>query len=93
MLGRPLYRPLVSNAGTARIRRVKHVKTGNDRSVIRPLKSEEVITRPPVFYGVAVYDLSLFDDAVGGVTIENEPEQDLLEVVKRAAGYLRTKIA
>ncbi len=44
-------------------------------------------------FGRAVYGLSQWGDAVGGVTINNEREQDLLEVVKRAAGYLRTKIA
>ncbi len=28
---------------------LKHTKSGDDRSVIRPLKTEEVITRPPGF--------------------------------------------
>ncbi len=67
-------------------------KIGHDLSPIRPLKVDDIITRPPAFFGEAMFGLSPYSDLVGGVTVMNEPGEDLLEVVKRAAGYLRAKI-
>jgi hypothetical protein len=51
----------------------------------------EVISRPPFIWGEAVWDLSRWDDAIGGVTLVGARNIDLLDVVKRAAAYLRSK--
>jgi hypothetical protein len=40
---------------------------------------------------VAVWDLSRFDDPVGGVTLDREPNVDLLEILKRTVGFLRAE--
>ena len=71
----------------------KHVQTGHPQSAHRqPLKVEDVIERPPAIWDKAVWDLSRWGDAVGGVTIKNDHERDLLEIVKRAAEFLRASI-
>jgi hypothetical protein len=68
----------------------KHVRTGDEKSAhIQPLKAEDVIERPPAIWDEAVWGLSRWDDAIGGVTIKNEHERDLLEIVKRAAEFVR----
>jgi hypothetical protein len=70
----------------------KHVEAGNLNSATnRPLTVEDVIGRPPAFWGHAVWDLSRWDDQTGGVEIASEGGDDLLHVVKRAADFLRTK--
>jgi hypothetical protein len=58
-----------------------------------PLAAGQVIERPPVFWGQMVWDLSRWDDMTGGVTIAGEHQLDLLAAVKKAAEFLRTKIA
>jgi hypothetical protein len=69
----------------------KHVVSGNAASPQKqPLRSADVVVRPPAFFGTLVLDLSRLDDAMGGVTLNNQPNIDLLEVVKRAAEFLRT---
>ena len=68
----------------------KHVAAG-DRGNPK-LKAHEVISRPPAFFGVAVFDLSRFDDTIGGVTLGRDRDIDLLEVVKRAAAFLRQQL-
>ena len=70
----------------------KHVKTGHVKSIIKPLKAGDVIERPPAKWGIAVWGLSRWDDAVGGVTIKNEHKRDLLEIVKGAAEFVRARI-
>jgi hypothetical protein len=72
---------------------LKHVRTGHQNSpTIKPLTAGEVIERPPAVWGLMVWDLSRWDDPVGGVTIKDEAELDLLETVKRAAEFLRGKL-
>jgi hypothetical protein len=71
----------------------KHVQTGNIKSaLVQPLKAEDVIERPPANWGEAVWDLSRWGDATGGVTIKNDHERDLLKIVKRAAEFVRASI-
>jgi hypothetical protein len=70
----------------------KHVETGHEESDISPLKASDVIERPPAFWGRFAWDLSRWNDTIGGVTIAGEHEHDLLIVVKLAADYLRTQI-
>jgi hypothetical protein len=72
---------------------LKHVQTGHPQSAHhQPLKVEDVIERPPAIWDNAVWDLSRWGDAVGGVTIKNDHERDLLEIVKLAAEFLRASI-
>jgi hypothetical protein len=71
----------------------KHVATGHPSDqTLQPLTSDQVIERPPAFWGVAVWGLSRWDDAIGGVTIHGEHGHDLLEDVKEAAAFLRSKL-
>lgn len=70
----------------------KHVATGDPRSpTSEPLAIDQVIDRPPAIWGEMVWDLSRWDDEAGGVTIAGEHECDLLEELKEAAGFLRSK--
>lgn len=68
----------------------KHVVVG-ERSKPR-LTAREVISRPPAHWGVAVWDLSRWDDEVGGVTLDRDRDVDLLDVVRRATVFLRGQI-
>jgi hypothetical protein len=65
----------------------KHVSAGprNDPH----LTVSDVIARPPGVWGQMVWDLSRWDDPTGGVTLNEKRDTDLLEVVKRAAAFLR----
>jgi hypothetical protein len=71
----------------------KHVVSGHVASHQRqPLKAAEVIARPPGFSDVLFYDLSRVDDPMGGVTLDQERDIDLLAVLKRAVAFLRTQL-
>jgi hypothetical protein len=72
----------------------KHVETGNENDQHRPpLTAEEVIPRPPLYYGVSGgYGFSRWGDGVGGVTLDGDRRQDVLSVVKRAAAFIRLQI-
>jgi hypothetical protein len=71
----------------------KHVKTGHPGAADnQPLKVDDVIERPPAHWGTAVWDLSRWDDANGGVTLDDSRQQDLLSIVKRAAAFIRAQI-
>lgn len=65
----------------------KHVTTGRRGATY--LKADDVISRPAGAFDVAVFDLSVFDVAEGGVTLDNDRNIDLLETVRRAAEFLR----
>jgi hypothetical protein len=71
----------------------KHVVSGHAASPQRPLlKATEVIARPPGYWGTTmVWGLSRWGDAVGGVTLDEEREIDLLDVLKRTVVFLRTQ--
>jgi hypothetical protein len=72
---------------------LKHVESGHKRNAdLQPLKAGDVIERPPAIWGKAVWALSRWGDATGGVTIKNEHERDLLEIVKEAAEFVRAQI-
>jgi hypothetical protein len=60
----------------------KHVETGHVQSDIKPLKAGDVIERPPAKWSEGVWGLSRWNDAIGGVTVKNEHDHDLLEIVK-----------
>ena len=70
----------------------KHAKTGSAQSV-SPLKVDDVIERPPAVYDTAVRGLSRWDDSVGGTTIRDDHERDILIAVRRAADFLRGQIS
>jgi hypothetical protein len=64
----------------------KHVVT---RRRDATLTASEVISRPPGVWGEMVLDLSRWDDPIGDVTLDGDREVDLLDVVKRAAAFVR----
>ena len=69
----------------------KHVSTpGYKTPIILPLSNEDVIPRPPCYYNVGYYDLSLIGDPVGGVTLDKYRDIDLLSVIKKATEFLHT---
>ena len=70
----------------------KHMKT-QDPKLQPPLASDQVIERPPAIWNEARWDVSRWDDNLGGVTIEGEHDRDLLADVKEAAAFLRLKAA
>ena len=69
----------------------KHVVAGNPAKP--DLVSKDVITRPPAYWGSAVWDLSRWDDPHGGVTIDKDRNIDLYDMVVQAAAFLRGKLA
>ena len=54
-----------------------------------PLAASEVITRPPFIWDKGVWDLSVFNDFEGGVTLDRDRSVDLLDTLRRAVAYLR----
>jgi len=70
----------------------KHVVSGHEASPHRPpLNAADVIPRPPAFWGTMVWDLSRWDDAVGGVTLDRERDIDLLVALKQTVAFLRAQ--
>jgi hypothetical protein len=65
----------------------KHVTTRG----LDPLHASEVISRPPVVFDQAVFDLSCWDDPIGGVILDDDHTIDLFAVAKAAAVFLRSK--
>jgi hypothetical protein len=73
---------------------MKHARTGHERSKhIQPLAAGDVMSRPPAFWDVAVWDLSRWDDPAGGVTVKDEVELDIVHAVRGALEFLRAKLA
>ena len=68
----------------------KHVVTGNRANP--DLAASEVISRPPSYWGVATWDLSRWDDPVGGVTLDKDREVDVYDTVAEATAFLRGKL-
>jgi hypothetical protein len=66
----------------------KHVAVGNRQ---RPhLKSDQIIARPPAYYDVSgAWDLSRWDDPIGGVTLDAARNIDLLDAIKATVAFLR----
>lgn len=62
----------------------KHFSTGGPT----PLRASDVIVRPPAIWGEMQFDLSRWDDPVGGVTLNSDREVDLLEVIREAISFL-----
>ena len=69
----------------------KHVMTGPREKPI--LVAAAVISRPPARAGELVPGLSRVGDPDGGVTLANNREADLLGALRRAAAFLRSKVA
>ena len=68
----------------------KHVVTGNRANP--DLAASEIISRPPAYWGVATWDLSRWDDPVGGVTLDKAREVDVYDAVVEATAFLRGKL-
>jgi hypothetical protein len=67
----------------------KHVVAGDRR---KPrLTAEQVIPRQPAYYGRAEWDLSNWNDPIGGVTLDRERSVDLLNAAKKAVLFLRSR--
>lgn len=77
----------------ATVDRVAHAFKHAISDGCRPLRANDVIGRPPGVAGAMEVGLSRLGDAIGGITLNGERELDLLAVVKRAAAFLRGKIA
>ena len=58
----------------------------------QPLRAENVISRPSDFLDVGAWDLSRFDDPVGGVTVSGETHLDILRALHGAGALLRRKL-
>jgi len=55
------------------------------------VSAKEVVTRPAGFLDVSFYyDVSRYDDPVGGVTLNNNRNFDVLEILKNAMAFLRS---
>jgi hypothetical protein len=63
----------------------KHVETDGCSS----LNQSQIIVRPPIYWGTAVWDLSRWDDETGGITVADNVHVDLLDAAKRAVALLR----
>jgi hypothetical protein len=68
----------------------KHVVARTRRGAER-LQAGDVISRPPAHWDKAEWALSRWDDGIGGVTLDNDRNVDLLDVVKGAVEFLRSK--
>ncbi len=65
----------------------KHVVSDGQSKV----SAKEVVTRPAGFLDVSFYyDVSRYDDPVGGVTLNNNRNFDVLEILKNAMAFLRS---
>jgi hypothetical protein len=71
----------------------KHVAAGHPAAPDdQPLKAEAVISRPPMYYNkLGAWNLSRWNDAIGGVTLDGDRQLDLLSMVKRATAFIRTQ--
>jgi hypothetical protein len=68
----------------------KHVVQG--RPTAPRMKASQVVQRPPGALDVAVFDVSRFDGAAGGVTLDTDTRVDLLSAVKEATAFLWSQI-
>jgi hypothetical protein len=66
----------------------KHVVTGL-QGAPNHLKAGDVISRPPTYWGSAAWDLSCWNDPIGGVTLDGDRSVDVLATVKRGFEFLR----
>jgi hypothetical protein len=69
----------------------KHVVSGHRKDPKGEMKAYDVISRPPATWNGAVWDLSYWDDADGGVTLDTDRTVDLVHVVRGASEFLRRK--
>jgi hypothetical protein len=72
----------------------KHVKAGDPKSSTnRPLLAQNVISRPGALWAEGfTWDLSRWDDPIGGVTLNEEQDVDLLAELKNTVEFLRSQI-
>jgi hypothetical protein len=77
---------LVNDVGHA----FKHVVQG--RPSAPRMKQSDVTERPPSDWGTAVWEVSRWDDEVGGVTLDNDRSVDLLETVRAAVSFLWSRV-
>jgi hypothetical protein len=69
----------------------KHVIAGDKQNP--RLKADRVVVRPPMYFDVSgAFDVSRFDDPIGGVMLDDMRNVDLLDALKRAAAFLREQI-
>lgn len=54
---------------------------------------QAVISRPPMIWGQAKWDLSRWDDEQGGVTLDDDREIDLLAELNSAHEFLNGRVA
>ena len=67
----------------------KHVVTGPRNNP--NLRANEIIPRPPAYWDVSgAWDLSRWDDPVGGVTLDADRRVDLLDALNKTVEFWRT---
>ncbi|MGO9787799.1 MAG: hypothetical protein ACLPL5_13465 [Stellaceae bacterium] len=72
----------------------KHASTGHESSKDnRPLKAEQVISRPPAVAGKMLVGVSRVGDAKGGVTLQGDVQTDVMDAVKGALKCVRKHMA
>lgn len=65
----------------------KHVVVGNRANP--HLTAKEVVARPPAYFDASgAFDVSRFDDPVGGVMLVNDLNVDLLSVLRGAVTFM-----
>jgi hypothetical protein len=69
----------------------KHVNAYPNAPANQPLASGEVIRRPPGNWGEGVWGLSRWGDPVGGVTLDQQRDVDLLATVTAAVRFIRAQ--
>ena len=70
----------------------KHAETGHPNSTVQPLRSDEVISRPPAAWGVGVWGLSRWGDPFGGVTLASDVNADLLRELNLVLAHLKREL-
>jgi hypothetical protein len=83
--GKPFRDDLRQNADFVTVDRIahafKHVRTRDPK--IAPLSAGEVIARPPAAWDSGgAWDLSSWDDPIGGVTLDSERAIDVLSAIR-----------
>ena len=72
----------------------KHINAGHQADPSnRPITDRMIAQRPPAFWGVGFWNYSKYGDLQGRVVVTDDPQNDLVSVVKCAFSFLEAKAA